>query len=183
MPPGASRTASRSTSSCSLPMRSTGWQAAGHVDPDSRVDRGAFGRGDRGGSRARRGPMSALKRRVRDAVLAARSIGYSTGPSGSHLSRLFERWGIAETHRATHRAGAARRSGRRARRARGSRAGFPAVERIDAPAGNRCDRPYACGSSDRHRLFSRHMYGIREERCREGVPFFSGFVTMRSEPS
>ncbi|CAE6734714.1 substrate-binding domain-containing protein [Paraburkholderia haematera] len=34
---------------------------------------------------------------VRDAVLAARSIGYSTGPSGSHLSRLFERWGIAET--------------------------------------------------------------------------------------
>ncbi|MFM0550200.1 substrate-binding domain-containing protein, partial [Paraburkholderia sediminicola] len=33
---------------------------------------------------------------LRDAVLAARSIGYSTGPSGSHLTRLFERWGIAD---------------------------------------------------------------------------------------
>jgi molybdate transport system substrate-binding protein len=33
---------------------------------------------------------------VRQAVLAARSIGYSTGPSGVYLTRLFERWGIAE---------------------------------------------------------------------------------------
>jgi molybdate transport system substrate-binding protein len=33
---------------------------------------------------------------VREAVLAARSIGYSTGPSGVYLMRLFERWGIAE---------------------------------------------------------------------------------------
>jgi molybdate transport system substrate-binding protein len=33
---------------------------------------------------------------VREAVLAARSIGYSTGPSGAHLLRLFERWGIAD---------------------------------------------------------------------------------------
>ena len=32
---------------------------------------------------------------VRDAVLRARSVGYSTGPSGQHLVRLFERWGIA----------------------------------------------------------------------------------------
>lgn len=32
---------------------------------------------------------------VRDALLGARSIGYSTGPSGSHLMDLFERWGIA----------------------------------------------------------------------------------------
>ena len=32
---------------------------------------------------------------VRCAVLAARSLGYSTGPSGTHLARLFERWGIA----------------------------------------------------------------------------------------
>jgi molybdate transport system substrate-binding protein len=32
---------------------------------------------------------------VRRAVLAAPTIGYSTGPSGSALLRLFERWGIA----------------------------------------------------------------------------------------
>ena len=33
---------------------------------------------------------------VRQAVVAARTIGYSTGPSGVALTRLFERWGIAE---------------------------------------------------------------------------------------
>jgi molybdate transport system substrate-binding protein len=33
---------------------------------------------------------------VRRAVLAASRIGYSTGPSGTHLQRLFERWGIVE---------------------------------------------------------------------------------------
>jgi len=33
---------------------------------------------------------------TREAVLRARSIGYSTGPSGAHLVRLFERWGIAD---------------------------------------------------------------------------------------
>ena len=32
---------------------------------------------------------------VKAAVLAARHIGYSTGPSGDHLLRLFERWGIS----------------------------------------------------------------------------------------
>jgi molybdate transport system substrate-binding protein len=31
---------------------------------------------------------------VRDAVLRARAIGYSTGPSGAHVTGLFERWGI-----------------------------------------------------------------------------------------
>lgn len=33
---------------------------------------------------------------VRQAVLSARTIGYSTGPSGVQLAALFERWGIAE---------------------------------------------------------------------------------------
>jgi len=32
---------------------------------------------------------------VKAAVLAAKSIGYSTGPSGTALLKLFERWGIA----------------------------------------------------------------------------------------
>ena len=36
---------------------------------------------------------------VRAAILAASSIGYSSGPSGTHLVRLFERWGIAEAIR------------------------------------------------------------------------------------
>jgi len=32
---------------------------------------------------------------VKAAILAARTIGYSTGPSGVYLAKLFERWGIA----------------------------------------------------------------------------------------
>jgi len=34
---------------------------------------------------------------LRAAVLAAPTIGYSTGPSGVQLAKLFERWGIADT--------------------------------------------------------------------------------------
>ncbi len=33
---------------------------------------------------------------LRAAVVAARHIGYSTGPSGQHLQRLFARWGLAD---------------------------------------------------------------------------------------
>lgn len=33
---------------------------------------------------------------LRESVLAARSIGYSTGPSGTALLKLFDRWGIAD---------------------------------------------------------------------------------------
>ena len=36
---------------------------------------------------------------VKRALLAARSIGYSQGPSGVYLINLFERWGIADTIR------------------------------------------------------------------------------------
>ncbi|HLX28306.1 MAG TPA: substrate-binding domain-containing protein [Casimicrobiaceae bacterium] len=36
---------------------------------------------------------------VRDAVLHARNIGYSTGPSGAHLMRLIERWNVVDTIR------------------------------------------------------------------------------------
>ena len=34
---------------------------------------------------------------VKQAVLAAETISYSTGPSGVYLLKLFERWGILET--------------------------------------------------------------------------------------
>lgn len=33
---------------------------------------------------------------VKQAVLAANTIAYSTGPSGVYLTEVFERWGIAE---------------------------------------------------------------------------------------
>lgn len=34
---------------------------------------------------------------VRRAVLAVRRVGYSTGPSGVHLAKLFERWGVTQS--------------------------------------------------------------------------------------
>lgn len=33
---------------------------------------------------------------VKSAILAAASIGYSTGPSGTYLATLFDRWGVAD---------------------------------------------------------------------------------------
>jgi molybdate transport system substrate-binding protein len=38
----------------------------------------------------------ATEEAVKRAVLAAPTLGYSTGPSGVQLAKLFERWGIAE---------------------------------------------------------------------------------------
>lgn len=41
-------------------------------------------------------PDIATEASLKQAVLAARTIGYSTGPSGTHLLKLFERWGVAD---------------------------------------------------------------------------------------
>ena len=68
---------------------------SGHVDPTSRVDLARSGVA----IAVRRGathPDVATEAAVRDAVLGAGTIGYSTGPSGTHLVRLFERWNIAD---------------------------------------------------------------------------------------
>ncbi|MFJ1258698.1 substrate-binding domain-containing protein [Cupriavidus sp. CuC1] len=70
--------------------------AAGQIDPAGQVDLARSSVAIAVAAGAPR-PEIGTEAAVRDAILAARSIGYSTGPSGSHLSRLFERWGIAET--------------------------------------------------------------------------------------
>lgn len=67
--------------------------AEGHLQP-SRVDvvRSGVAVAVRAGAPR---PDIATEDALRQAVLAARSISYSTGPSGVHLVKLFERWGIA----------------------------------------------------------------------------------------
>jgi molybdate transport system substrate-binding protein len=68
--------------------------AAGRVDPASRVDLARSGIAiaiAAGQARPDIGSEAAL----RESILGARNIGHSTGPSGTHLTRLFERWGIA----------------------------------------------------------------------------------------
>jgi molybdate transport system substrate-binding protein len=68
--------------------------AHGRVDPGSRTDlaRSAVAIAVAAGATR---PDISSEQAISDAVLRARSIGYSTGPSGAHLVRLFERWGIA----------------------------------------------------------------------------------------
>jgi molybdate transport system substrate-binding protein len=68
--------------------------AAGRVDPASRVDLARSGIAiaiAAGQARPDIGSEAAL----RESILGTRNIGHSTGPSGTHLTRLFERWGIA----------------------------------------------------------------------------------------
>jgi molybdate transport system substrate-binding protein len=67
----------------------------GRVDPGSRTDLARSGVAMAIAAGAPR-PDVGSEAAIRDAVLRARTVGYSTGPSGAHLVRLFERWGIAD---------------------------------------------------------------------------------------
>ena len=68
--------------------------AAGHVQP-GRVDlvRSPVALAVRSGSPH---PDVSTEAALKQAVLAAPALGYSTGPSGNHLAALFARWGIAD---------------------------------------------------------------------------------------
>jgi len=69
--------------------------SAGHLLADSTVNLAHSGVAVavRAGTRL---PDIGSEDALRQAVLAAPSLGYSTGPSGVALARLFERWGIAD---------------------------------------------------------------------------------------
>ena len=67
----------------------------GHIDARSKLDLVRCGVAVAVRAGAQRPDISSEKA-VRQAVLAARSISYSTGPSGVALAKLFEKWGIAE---------------------------------------------------------------------------------------
>ena len=72
--------------------------AAGRVVADSKTDlvhSGVAIAVRQGTPRPDVGSEDALRR----AVLNARTLGYSTGPSGVALQKLFERWGMAESVR------------------------------------------------------------------------------------
>ncbi|HXR57584.1 MAG TPA: substrate-binding domain-containing protein [Casimicrobiaceae bacterium] len=70
--------------------------ASGHVDAATRADLARSEIAVAVASGAPR-PDIGSEAAVRDAVSRARTIGYSTGPSGDYLMRLFAHWGIAET--------------------------------------------------------------------------------------
>ena len=69
--------------------------AGGRVDPESRTDLARSPVAMAVAAGATRPDISS-EAAIRNALLGARSIGYSTGPSGEHLVHLFKRWGIAD---------------------------------------------------------------------------------------
>jgi len=69
--------------------------ATGNVPADSRVDLVRSGVAVAVRAAAPR-PDISTEDALREAVRTARSISYSTGPSGVALARLFDRWGIAD---------------------------------------------------------------------------------------
>lgn len=73
--------------------------AAGSLLPDSRIDlvKSGVSIAVRAGAPH---PDVASEEAVNRAVLAAKTLSYSTGPSGVYLEKLFERWGILADIRA-----------------------------------------------------------------------------------
>ncbi|MDQ7981713.1 substrate-binding domain-containing protein [Paraburkholderia sp. SARCC-3016] len=67
---------------------------AGHIARDSLVDvvRSSIAVAVKDGTAA---PDISSESALREAILRAKTIGYSTGPSGAHVLKLLERWGIA----------------------------------------------------------------------------------------
>ena len=70
-------------------------EAEGHLVSGSRVGFARSGIAMAVPSGARR-PSINDEESVKQAILDARTVCYSTGPSGDHLMRLWERWGIGE---------------------------------------------------------------------------------------
>jgi molybdate transport system substrate-binding protein len=70
-------------------------EAEGHIVPGSRADFARSGIAMAVPSGARR-PRIDNEQSVKQATLNARKICYSSGPSGDHLKRLWQRWGISD---------------------------------------------------------------------------------------
>ena len=68
--------------------------ASGHVDADTKTD-WALSEVAVALLKGAAHPDLSNEASLREAVLSAESVGYSTGPSGTALMQLFERWGIA----------------------------------------------------------------------------------------
>ena len=68
---------------------------AGYIDPTSKVNlvNSGVAVAVKAGATS---PNISSEAAVKQAVIAAKTISYSTGPSGVALAKLFERWGIAE---------------------------------------------------------------------------------------
>ena len=110
------------------------------------------------------GSTEALKR----ALLAAKSVGYSTGPSGVYIAGLFQRLGIADALKPKIKIA---ESGTPvgAMIARRSRDRLPAGQRAPPRRGHRLCRTAAGGHPARHRVLGGHPHRRKATRRGEGA--------------
>jgi hypothetical protein len=135
-------------------------EAEGHIMPGSCEDFAASGMAVAVRSGTGR-PSIRDEAAVKEAMLSARAICYSTGPSGHHLKKLWERWGIAD--RISQRAIQAPPGGTRRHSSRpwGGSSGLSAAERVDAPAKHRCARSFAARNSINDHIYCRSRQRIK----------------------
>ena len=95
---------------------------------------------------------------VKRALLAAKGIGYSSGPSGVFMEGLFKKWGIWDQVSGEDQADAARHAGRLDPRARRRRHRLPAGQRAPALSRHPVCRSGAEGDGHRQRLRRRRAH-------------------------
>ena len=130
--------------------------------------------------RVRRRRISRPKRPCARRCWPRAAIGYSTGPSGVHLSALVRTMGHRRTpsRRASCRRRPACRSDR-SWRAGEVELGFQQLSELMHLPGIEVDRRSAAGDSGRHRVFGRRVHGFSAKRSREGTHRFSGIRAGR----
>ena len=111
-------------------------EAEGHIAPSSIVN---FARSEIGIAVPAGAPQPAVEseQAVRQAVLGAKRVCYSTGPSGDHLKALCEKWGMAEIRAGPRPGRPAGRASGESGLARRGRSRLPAAERVDRPTRRR----------------------------------------------
>ena len=106
---------------------------------------------------------------LKKTILAAKSIGYSTGPSGIYIISLFEKLGVADAVEAQAQADPDRRVRRQHHRQRRSRDRLPAGQRAVALCRRRLRRPAARSGAALHRVLQRHRRRGQGGRRRQGA--------------
>jgi Bacterial extracellular solute-binding protein len=140
----------------------------GKIVPGSRVDLAKSGVGVAVRAGAPKPDISsgdALKR----ALLAAKSIGYSSGPSGVYMESLFRRMGIADEIKPKLKQTQPGNPVGESDRARGSRDRLPAGQRAAPGRRHRLHRPAAAGRPAHHRVLGRHPYRRQGAGCGQGT--------------
>lgn len=151
--------------------------ASGHVLAGSRVDlmRSGVSVAVKAGAPV---PDIASEAALRSAVLAAPTIGYSTGPSGVALTQLLTRWDSGSAAR-SHRAGTARRAGGQPGGRGPGRARISAGQRAAAHCRHHHRGAHAPRGGDSHHVLRRHLRHL--PRC-AGDPHPAGFLRPHRLP-